>query len=197
MLKTNKVIWLLTLSDIFTWGAYFVVNVIAGIYLASKLGVDAIEIIGIGTTIYFFCRAVFQLPIGYLTDKHLHDKDEILLLAGGSFLMGMSFVFYPLINSPWMYFFLQVLFGLGTAMNLNTWRKLFATNLDKDQEGKEYGIYEVVMSMAIAAFSWVAGFAASVSKGSFDSVMIISGVVMMTGSIWAFLIFRVLTRKSQ
>lgn len=100
---------------------------------------------------------MFQIPVGIITDRLERDRDEVLILAIGSILMGMSFVMYPLIDRPISYFFLQFLFGLGTAMNLNTWRKLFAKNLQKNNEGKEYGMYEVFMSMAIAAFSWVAG----------------------------------------
>jgi len=192
----NKVIWLLTISDVFTWGTYFVISVLSGIYLAQKLGLDTVQIVGIGTTIYFFSRALFQLPIGMLLDRVAHDKDEITMLAGGSFVMGLSFVFYPAISSPWTYFFLQLIFGLGTAMNLNAWRKLFATNLDQNQEGKEYGLYEVIMSLSIATFSWLAGFVANINKTYFDYVIIIAGTLMMVGSIWPVLISRVVNRKS-
>jgi MFS family permease len=196
ILSSNKVIWLLTFSDIFTWGAYFVINVISGIYLAGKLGVDTIEIVGIGTTIYFFSRALFQLPVGMLLDRVTHDRDEIAVLAGGCVLMGLSFIFYPAIASPWVYFFLQLVFGLGTAMNLNAWRKLFATNLDANREGREYGTYEVLFSGAIAAFSWLAGLIANINRNYFDIVIVVVGFVMMFGAVWSLLITRVGGRKS-
>ncbi|KXK27079.1 MAG: Major Facilitator Superfamily protein [candidate division WS6 bacterium OLB20] len=196
-LTSNKVIWLLTLSDIFTWGSYYIISTIAGIYLAGRLGVNAVEIIGIGTAVYFVCRAVFQIPVGIITDRLERDRDEVLILAIGSILMGMSFVMYPLIDRPISYFFLQFLFGLGTAMNLNTWRKLFAKNLQKNNEGKEYGMYEVFMSMAIAAFSWVAGLVAGAGGIYFDLVMIAVGITMMLSFGWALLILTIRDRKSQ
>ncbi|KXK08311.1 MAG: MFS transporter [Candidatus Dojkabacteria bacterium] len=194
--KHNKVVWLLTLSDISTWGSYYIISVIAGIYLANKLGQNAVEIIGYGTTIYFISRAVFQIPVGIITDKLKKDSDEVLLLALGSILMGTSFIFYPFITTPVTYFFLQFLFGLGTAMNLNTWRKLFATNISQNREGREYGMYEVLMSLSIAGFSSLAGIVANEGGVYFDMVIVSAGLFMMTSFIWALLILRIKSRKS-
>lgn len=192
----NKVIWLLTMSDIFTWGAYYVISVLSGIYLANKLGQNTVEIVGIGTAIYFFCRAIFQLPVGVIIDRIKKDNDEIVLLAIGNVLMGMSFLLYPLISSALVYFILQFIFGVGTAVNLNTWRKLFAKNLDANKEGEEYGLYEVLMSLTIAVFSSVAGFIANISKEYFDGVMMLIGIIMMSGFIWPVLIIKIRDRKS-
>ncbi|MFA6754866.1 MAG: hypothetical protein WCR68_03510, partial [Candidatus Dojkabacteria bacterium] len=107
LVRLNKVTLLLTLSDIFTWGSFVVISALSGIYLAGKLGQDTVEFVGIGTGIYFITRAVFQIPIGILTDRLNKDKDEIIILAIGSILAGTPYLFYPHITEPWHYFLLQ------------------------------------------------------------------------------------------
>lgn len=193
----NRVIWFLTLSDIFTWGLYFTVNSIVGIYLEQKLGGRAIEYIGIGMAIYYLAKGGLQIPIGILTDKIKRDKDDIVFLLLGNILMGLPFFFYPLLESPIPYFFLQFIMGAGAAMNLVNWRKLFAANLDKGKEGYDYAVYDSILSIATAGFSILAGYVASISQTYFDIVIIGIGALMLFSGVWVIAIYFVNNRKSQ
>lgn len=194
--KINKVVSLLTVSDIFTWGPLIVISSLSGVYLSKRLGGDAVEYVGIGTGIYFVTRAIFQIPVGILTDKLKKDSDEILLLLLGTLLTGISFIFYPLITSPIQYFFLQFLFGLGISLNIVNWRKLFALNIDVGMEGKQYAFYDTSLSIATAIISVAIGVVANLGDKYFDTVMIIGGVIMMCAGIWPLFILSDKNRKS-
>lgn len=195
--KLNKVVILLTLSDIFAWGPFLIITAISAVYLANKLGEDIVQFVGIGTAIYFLTRSILQMPIGLLTDKIKRDRDEILILSIGVILMGLPYVFYPQITEPWHYYVLQFIFGMGVSLNLTSWRKLFATNVDKGREGFQYAAYETAISIATALLSTLIGSIASLGDVYFDLVMISAGVVMMLGSIWIILIYKVEKRKTQ
>jgi MFS family permease len=172
------------------------VNSIVGIYLEGKLGGRAIEYIGIGASIYFLAKGGFQIPIGLITDKIKKDKDDILFLLLGNILMGLPFFFYPTLQNPVVYFFLQFIFGLGSAMNLVNWRKLFAKNLDKGREGYNYAVYDSIMSIAGAVFSLITGYIASTNQVYFDLVIITIGALMLSSGIWVILIYFVSNRKA-
>lgn len=193
----NKVVIFLTLSDIFTWGSYTLVSLLTGIYLSSKLGGDIAKYIGIGTAIYFLTRAIFQIPLGLITDKYKDDKDEILILFIGTLLMGIPFLFYPDITQPYQFYILQFIFGLGVALNVTNWRKLFALNIDGGKEGIQYGIYEMILSISIAVISIVGGIIANMGSIYFDLVMSFAAVFMMLGNIWIILIYKYEDRKSK
>ena len=192
----NKVVILLTLSDVFSWGPYFVISTLAGIYLSKKLGANAVEFIGIGTAIYYFTRAITQLPIGYIIDKIKKDKDDLLFLILGIILMGIPYILYPQISQPWHFYVLQFTSGLGASLNLSTWRKLFAMNIDSGREGKQYGFYETIVSLSTVILSAIIGIVANLGDIYFDLVMVCSGIVMMAGSIWVVLIFKAKERKT-
>ncbi len=195
--KLNKVIWLLTTSDIFSWGIFLSITAIVGIYISEKLGYNATEVVGIGVGISYLSRGISQIPIGAITDNIKKDRDDILFLTAGNLLMGLPFVFYPVIQSPIFFFILQFIFGLGAAMNLVTWRKLFAKNLDKNREGMSYAIYDTFMSIAIAVFSLIFGYFASLGSDTFDTVIMVVGVAIMSSSVLPALIFDIHNRKSK
>lgn len=192
MRKLNRVIVLLTTSDIFTWGFVYALASITGLYLLLKLDSSEdqiVRIVGIGTAIVSICRALFQIPIGLLVDKLKTDKDDILVLAIGNLLMGFPITLYVFITTEYFFYILQACIGFGTALNLVTWRKLFANNLDKGKEGLQYASYDTVMSLSIAVFSATAGFLASEGQQYFDLVILAIGIMTMTSTIWPILLF--------
>lgn len=194
--KLNKIIILLTLSDIFSWGIFVVLNAIVGIYLSQKLGVDSVKIVGIGTAIMTTVRGVFQLPMGELMDKWKYDIDEILTLSLGNIMMGTTYIFYPGISTAEFYYVLQFVFGLGAAFNLIAWRKLFAQNLDRHDEGLEYGAYGLVIGITSGLFGIIAGIVANLGPEYFNTVIIVIGWTMIASSIFPLIIFRIHHRRS-
>ncbi len=194
--KKNNTVILLTIADMFTWGPFLIISALSGIYLSHKLGVDAIKFVGIGTSVYFFTRALFQIPMGYITDRIKGDKDEILLLATGIILMGLPFTLFPHITIPSHYYTLQFIFGIGASLNVTNWRKLFATNIDSGIEGTQYAFYETVISISTAMTSLLVGSIANLGESYFDAVMVVSGLLMMLGSVWVLLIHSVKQRKT-
>lgn len=197
LVKFNKVVLLLTISDVFTWGPLVVISALSGLYLSNRFGTDTVEFVGIGTGIYFITRGIFQIPTGSFTDKIKRDRDEIIILATGSFLSGLPYLLYPVITQPWQYFVLQFVFGLGISLNVVTWRKLFALNITEGMEGKEYAIYDSVLSISTAVISVILGIIANINDTYFSAVMIVSGIIMMSASIWGLFIFKIPNRKSQ
>lgn len=195
-IKFNRVVLLLTLADIFTWGPLFIISALSGIYLADKLGRNTIEFVGIGTGISYITRAVFQIPVGTLTDRIKKDKDEIIILAIGAVLMGLPFLFYPLITDTWHYFVLQFVFGIGISLDVVNWRKLFAVNVTKGIEGKEYAIYDTALSTSTAILSVILGIIANLGDQYFDIVMITAGIIMILASVWILSISKIVGRKS-
>jgi MFS family permease len=136
------------------------------------------------------------MPIGMLTDKINNDKDEIILLTIGIILMGLPFLFYPIITEAYQYYILQFIFGFGVSLNLPNWRKLFALNLESGKEGFLYGFYETMVSFSTAIFSVIIGYIANLGDVYFDWAMRGVSILMMLAGGWILLIFTVKGRKS-
>jgi MFS family permease len=192
----NKVGFLLTMSDSFSWGPLIIISSLTSIYLAKRIGGDIAEFVGIGMGIYYVTRAIFQIPIGKLTDKIKKDKDEILILALGAILMGLPYLFFPIIKTAVGFYITQFVFGIGVSLSVVNWRKIFALNVTYGLEGKEYAFYDTVLSIITAIVCVVFGLIANIGDRYFDIVMVTSGIIMMSASIWILLILNIKDRKS-
>jgi MFS family permease len=168
-----------------------------GIFLQDQFKEKTVFYVGIATAIYFLSRSVFQIPVGLLSDKIKHDKDEIIILMLGCFIMGLMYILIPFIREPWEYFLIMAFEGLGASMNLNTWRKLFARNLDKSHEGVGYGFYETIMSICTAIISIVGGYFSSISNSVFAIVLVVIGGAIIFGGLFGGLIISIHNRKSK
>lgn len=191
----NRVITYLTLSDVFTWGIVLVVNSLTGIYLEHKFGDSALEYIGIGIFILYVVKGITQVPIGAFADKIKTNRDEAIFLMSGNILMGFPFLMYPLITSPYHYYILQVMVGLGMSLNIVNWRKLFASHLDKGNEGVEYAIYDAVFSVSTAVLGILAGKISSMSDYLFSAVIVATGFLMICSSLFGYLVFQIESGK--
>jgi len=188
-LRLNPTIWALTISDIFSWGLYFATTSLVGVYLSRQLGVNALEIIGIGGAFGLIVRALTQIPLGILADKIFGSNDEISMLVLGNILMGVPFLVYPDLQSAFPYYLLQIVFGLGAACNLVNWRKLFAKALNKDGEGSAYAMYDCVLSLCTALYTAAAGILANNGPEVHALVIRITGVIILGSIIGPLLIF--------
>jgi MFS family permease len=195
-ININKVIWLLTVADIFNWGVYYTIISFTGLYLAQKLNTNVVEIIGIGLALYNLSRAIAQIPAGIISDRLKGDSDDIRILVMGTLMIGLGFLCFPLISSPAHFYALQILQGTGAAIAIVTWRKLFAKNLDKGEEGAEYAIYDTIISLAVVIMGIAAGFVANLSSTAFDLVMFTVGLLIIFSSFISSMIFRVKYRNS-
>jgi MFS family permease len=193
----NRVIFFLTISDIFTWGTIAMGTPLIGIFLSTKFGDQTILYVGIATACYFISRAIVQIPIGLISDKIHRDNDEIIILFLGCFIMGIGYILIPFITEPWQYFLIMSIIGLGASMNLNSWRKLFARNLDRNHEGVGYGFYETIMSLSTAIISLIGGYFSSLSNVAFEIVLITIGIAIIFGGLLSGSILKVKNRKSK
>ncbi|MFW5702579.1 MAG: hypothetical protein ACOCXP_01285 [Candidatus Dojkabacteria bacterium] len=79
---------------------------------------------------------------------------------------------------------LAAVFGVGSALNLVNWNKLFAKSLDAGAEGKEYAIYDSAMSFSIALLGLIAGTVTVLSDWHFDMFMAFMGILIIASNIW-------------
>jgi MFS family permease len=154
-----------------------------GLFLNNKFPDRIVEIIAIGLAIYYISRAAVQIPSGYLVDHIRRDNDEIIIGTVGTLIMALPFFLFAMISEPWHYYVLQALLGIGSSMNLNAWRKLFNRNLDKNNEGIEYGIYETILSSASALIAIIGGTISQVGAQYFEGFIYTVGILIVIGGV--------------
>jgi DHA1 family quinolone resistance protein-like MFS transporter len=172
----NRTIKYLMLSDVFFSTGLGLVEPILAIYIKDDLAGGSIFSVGIASTIFLLTKSIIQLPIGKYVDKHNH---KYLFLIIGSLLITVKPFLYIFTNHIYWVYFIQFIYGLGSALAFPSWLGLWSTHLDKNQESFEWSLYSTTTGIALA-FSAAIG--ASVAQWlGFQATFLIVGSFSIIG----------------
>ena len=175
----------LTASDAALRSSLGLFGPIFAVYLTQRIDTaNALEVIGIGTSIYLFTRSLGQIPLAYIIDKIKGEKDDFYILLVGNTIFVIVPILYLLISQPWHLFAIQFVYGLGAALTFPTWNALFTRHIDKGREGTEWGMYQTTVDMAGAVAAPIGGFIASYY--GFTAVMVMASCLAVISSIFIF-----------
>lgn len=182
--KPNAIIKSLIAADTLVWTGAFFNSAIAAVYLAQVIPDNAVQVIATGYAVYLMSRSLPQFFVAKVLDHNKSYIDEVYLAMFGAILWGISYALFITISSPWQLYAISVLNGIGVAMYLPAWRKMFAKYLDKGQEAKENAFLDSIEA-AIGAIATIVGAELVTILGSFKPVFIVFGAMSIIG---AFLI---------
>ncbi len=184
----------LTASDAILTAALGLFGPIFAIFIANKIPTDnALEVIGIGTSIFLFTRSLGQIPLAYVIDKIKGEHDDFWVLLLGNTIYIVVPLLYLFINQPWHLFAIQFIYGLGAAMTYPTWNAIFTRHIDKGKEGLEWGIYQTANDITGAIAAPIGGFIAAFY--GFDAVMYFASITACVSSVYIFFIRTSLRRQ--
>ena len=175
----------LTVSDVVIGTGLGLFGPIFAVFLAQRIETNnALEIIGIGTSIYLFTRSLGQIPVAYLIDKIPGERDDFKILMIGNIVYVLVPILYIFISQPWHLFAIQFFYGLGAALVFPSWYAIFTRHIDKGKEGMEWGMYQTVNDMGTAVAASIGGFVAAFY--GFNAVMIAASALSAVGILFIY-----------
>ncbi len=200
MLKSiNKVIKVLTLSDIALLTGFGFIAPIFAIFIAQRITVgdtaEAAMITGFAMAVYWGVKSILQIPFGKYLDKNHGEKDDIYFIVIGNFLAALSAFGFIFASLPWHIYFLKAFYSLGMAMNIPAWSAIFTRHIDKGKEAFEWS----TRSTAIGIGAAVSGAAGGLIAGTFGfNVLFIGvGVFALASAFLPFLIYKDICPKNK
>ncbi|MCA9390450.1 MFS transporter [candidate division WWE3 bacterium] len=185
----NNIIQVLTYTDSFMWGGYFMLNTLAAVYLQKQIQIDPLPVISLGFSIYMLSRSLFQIPVAEFLDSHKTFIDETLAITLSGIIVSISLFSYRFITEPWHLYLIQTFFGIGVAINLPAWRKTFARFVDNGHEGVEYSLYDIISNLVIAVFSALGGYLVSYTD-SFIPLFNLAAALSLIASLISLFLLR-------
>lgn len=184
-LNLNVVTRLLAFGDSFVWSGYYLFNSIVALFLEDRIPLNPVRTIALGLSVYMITRTVLQIPASKLMDKFHSYKDEVYALIIGGAVMSFSYLGYELVSSEWHVYLINAMFGLGAAVYLPSWRKLYAKHIDDGKEGYDYAVADSMLTLSGGIAAAAGGFIVELT-GSFLPVFILSMIVTLSGSLMLF-----------
>lgn len=178
LLKMNKTIKLLMLSDIFLVTGFGLTDPIIAIFFSENITGGSVFASGIAISLFMITKASVQLPFSRHVDKY-DDNNDVKWLLIGTFIITLVPIFYIFASSMKVIYLIQVLYGIGSGLAYPAWLGLWSTHLDKKHESFEWSLYSTLSGVGAAL-------AASIGAGlaqfaGFKVTFIFTGLLSLLG----------------
>ena len=177
--KYSHISEVLTLNDVLYWGGDSFISVIMALFVTQYIEGGSASHIGISWMIYRLIAAVTTVPVGKFLDKHRGYIDEIWSLFAVSILAGFTYIGLSFATQIWHLYLGMGLLGIFRSFDINAWKILFYSHLEKRTQGRAIGTYDAVYSIVIGSLYALAGFMGDAY--GFRTVVILGGMLIIAG----------------
>lgn len=184
----NKVIKVLTLSDVALLTGFGFVSPIFAIFITDQIQGGNIQVVGFAAAIYWIVKSVLQIPFGKYLDKVKGEKDDLWFVVIGNILAAIAVFGYIFSSLPWHIYLAQGIYSLGMAMNIPGWSAIFTRHIDKGKEAFEWSTRSTFIGFGAGIAGALGGIIAA--KFGFNVLFAGVGIFALVSAILPFLIYK-------
>jgi len=160
MIKLNKVIKTLIISDFFLQSGWGLIGPIFAIFITQQIKGGTIQTVGLAAMMYWIIKSIVQPFISSLFDKNHGEKDDFLFLVIGMYVSNLVPFAYIFTTQIWQIFALEILRGLAMACVVPNWSGIFTRHIDKGKEAFSWSMESTGIGFATgfagALGAWIA-----------------------------------------
>ena len=184
----NRIIFFLIKADFFFFSALGLIAPIFAVFLTDQLKDGSVKVAGFAVAIYWIVKSIFEIPVAKFLDKHKGEKDDLLFLVAGYFIVALIHFGYTQVTLSWHIYILETLYAIAMAIAMPGWSAIFTRHIDKGREGFDWSIEHVCYSIGTGIAGALSGIL--VTRYGFNTVFIIAGIIAMIGSLIPLFVYR-------
>lgn len=186
MIKINRVIKTLIISDFFLQSGWGLIGPIFAIFITQQIDKGTLASVGFVAATYWFIKSIAQPFIAHYLDVKKGEKDDFNLLIWGMLFANLVPLAYIFTTQLWHIFLLEGIRGLAMACVIPTWSGIFTRHIDKGWEAFSWSIESTSLGFA-AAFAAAFGATLATFFG-FKVVFVLVSVFGIIATLFLFLI---------
>ncbi len=177
----NPIFKTLIISDTLILSGFGFVAPIFAIFITENIKGGNVEVAGLATAIFLITRAIFQLPVGRYVDRVCGEGGKFIIMTAGAFVITLVPFLYLLVRTISQLYLIQILYGLGYALNFPGWSVLYVHYIGKEKEGYDASFYSTLVILGTGITSALGGTIAS--RYGFNLLFVLVGFFSLAGSI--------------
>ena len=163
MLKINRVIKILILSDFLLQSGWGLIGPLFAIFLIGQIEGGSLELVGLVTAVYWIFKSLLQPFIANYLDINHGERDDFAFLVGGMFVANLVPLGYVFSTQAWHIIILELIRAAAMACVIPTWSAIFTRHIDKGREAFSWSLE----STGIGVAAGVAGAIGALMVGIF------------------------------
>ena len=188
----NRIVFFLIKADFWFFSALGLVAPIFAVFLTSKLKDGNIEVAGFAIAIYWIVKSIFEIPVAKFLDKRKGERDDLVFLVVGYFIVGLIHFAYTQATLSWHIYILESLYAIAMAIAMPGWSAIFTRHIDKGKEGFDWSVEHVVYSIGTGIAGALSGIIVMKYLNMIYLIFlfIIAGIVAIIGALIPLFIYK-------
>lgn len=190
----NRIITVLIFTDVILMiGLGFIAPVFA-IFITNNIIGGTIEVAGYAAAIYWIVKSLVTIPFGHFLDKNHGEKDDLIFVAGGSFLAVISTLGYIFARLPWHIYALEAIFAVGMGMNIPGFTAIFTRHIDEGREAFDWSVHSSAIGFGAGLAGALGGVVAY--RFGFTALFIGVSVIILISAILPLILLKNVSSKN-
>jgi MFS family permease len=195
MLKINKVIKILILSDLMLLTGLGFAAPIFAIFLNNHIQGGNVKVAGFAAAVYWIVECLVVIPAGKYLDKNHGEKDDLLFIVIGNILAAVAAFGYIFSSLPWHIYLLQAIYAIGMGMNIPGYTAIFTRHIDKGKEAFSWSARAASVGIGAGIAGALGGIIAS--RFGFKTLFLGAGILLLLSAALPFLISKEVIPKDK
>ena len=176
-LVTNKPLKILLLSNALIMMAEFMIGPIYALFV-EEIGGNLLDASLAGAA-FAITAGMTVIVSGRFSNK---PKLGVNVMVAGYLIIGLGYFFYLFVHSIWALLLAQVIIGLGEAIYAPAFDGIYSLNLDHNQEGTEWGVWEALRYWVTAIGALLGGII--VFNFGFDTLFVVLSLFCFLSAVY-------------
>lgn len=182
--RVNRLVKSFIASEVLVWSSWNCVMPVIAVFATNNIRGGDISIAATALSGHLMVRVAVELFIGKVL-SHLTESRKFLAVISGIMLVSLSYIGFAFTRSTTSFFVFYALSGLGLGIATPLKNSLFSTHLDRSKETMEWGLYDALVFMGMAASAAAGGVIAKTY--GFSVIFWLAALVNLLGIIPYFL----------
>jgi MFS family permease len=183
MFEVNRLVKFFIYSDLLFMGGWGLIGPIFAIFVVAEVEGATLVTVGAVAGVYWFVKAVVQLPVAMYLDKKEGERDDFHALIFSLLLSGIASFSFVLVESIPMLFLVVAIKAVAFGFYAASWPAIFSRHLDKKRFAFDWsldsGSIGVVMGLTALVGSAVASVVGFKPVFVFASVLSFAAVLVL------------------
>jgi len=179
--KHSHIVKILTLNDVLYWSGDTFISVVLALFVTQYINGASASSVGVAYMIYKLSSSITTTSAGKFFDKHKGFADEIWALFLVSFVAGLTYIALSFGTELWHLYLAMGVLGVAESFDINSWKLLFYTHLEKNKQGRVIGTYDAIYGVSAAAMAALAGFIGEAY--GFRVVIFVAGLIVFASGL--------------
>jgi MFS family permease len=180
-LKLNKIVSALIFSDLALLTGWGLVNPILAVFIMQRIAGGSLTAVGIAVAIFWFTRAVLQIPVAAYMERTPGERDDYQILIMGLMLAAVAAFLMPLATTVMHIYLIEFVHAVAFSFYIPAWTSIFSHHVDPEHTAVEWAIDRSVSALATGASALLGGIVAAMY--GFNAVFLIAGVLSLVAAI--------------